>query len=72
MGHYLIRKGPGTSKEAINKCAAAMNEFYTFLRQNQAISNETFEYIKNLFKEEKPNWLKAYNNYWRNIEEEYW
>jgi site-specific recombinase XerD len=63
LGDYIIRNTTWASKAAITENIAAFKKFYTFLYERDMVSDDDIEEMKDMFKEEKADWIDAVERY---------
>ena len=68
LGDYFIRKTSWASKSSIQENIASFKKFYTFLNEIGKVSTQELNEMKELIKIEKADWIKAVEDYWKNIE----
>ncbi len=71
LGGYFIRKTSWASKYTIQENIASFKKFYTFLNEIGKFSTGELKEMKELIKEEKPDWIEEVENYWNNIGEDW-
>ncbi len=71
LGDFFIRKAMWASKNSILENIASFKKFYTFLNEINKISTSDLNEMKKMIKEEKNEWIKEFENYWNDIEEDW-
>lgn len=64
LGDYFIRKTCWASKYTIQENIAGFKKFYTFLCEKGTISKSDFEYMLEIIKEEKADWIEEVETYY--------
>lgn len=63
LGYWFIRKAMWASKSSIKGNAASLKKFYKFLHERGMVSKEDLDLLKELIKEEMPDWLATLSRY---------
>lgn len=63
LGYWFIRKAMWANVSAIKNNAASIKKFYQFMLEKEEIDNDDFEELKDIIKEEMPQWLSTMERY---------
>ena len=63
LGYWFIRKALWASESAIRSNAASLKKFYTFLQERGEVSEEDIISLREVIKEELPDWLATMRRY---------
>ncbi len=63
LGYWFIRKAMWASASSIKSNAASLKKFYTFLHDGGAVSQDDLDSLKEIIKEEMPEWLATLARY---------
>lgn len=63
LGNWFIRKAMWSSKTTIKENAASLKKFYKFMYERGSISEEDLSTLKEVIKEEMPEWLATMGRY---------
>ncbi|MCI5122936.1 MAG: recombinase [Candidatus Electrothrix sp. AR5] len=58
LGYWFIRKAMWASKSSIKSNAASLKKFYTFMHEKGLIDKEELMDLKQMIKEDMPEWLE--------------
>jgi hypothetical protein len=71
LGDWVIRKTMWASCANIKTNAASLKKFYTFMFEKGYISSGNLEELKEMIKEQMPDWLEELKRYDNSLLEEY-
>ena len=63
LGYWFIKKAMWANVPAIKNNAASLKKFYQFMLEKGKIDNTDFEELKQIIKEEMPQWLSTMERY---------
>jgi len=63
LGYWFIKKAMWSSKNAIKENAASLKKFYQYLYEDGKISEAVFSEMKEMIKEDMPEWLATMGRY---------
>ncbi|MFQ5329719.1 MAG: recombinase [Thermodesulfobacteriota bacterium] len=63
LGYWFIKKSLWASKSSIKGNATSFKKFYTFMCDEGLIDKEELTYLKQMIKEDMPEWLSALERY---------
>jgi hypothetical protein len=63
LGYWFIKKAMWATAASIKSNAASLKKFYTFLHERGSVSVEDLRDLKELIKEELPDWVATLDRY---------
>ncbi len=63
LGYWFIRKAMWASPASIKENAASLKLFYQFMHNNGKITKESLDEMKQVIKEEMPEWIATIKRY---------
>ena len=63
LGYWFVKKAMWASPASIKSNAASLKKFYTFLHERGQVSQEDLDSLKEIIKEEMPEWLATLGRY---------
>ncbi len=63
LGYWFIKKAMWASQASIKSNATSLKKFYTFMSENDLINKEDLTDLKEVIKEEMPEWLETLGRY---------
>lgn len=63
LGYWFIKKAMWASESSIKRNAASLKKFYTFLHERGAVNSEDLDMLKEVIKEEMPEWVATLARY---------
>jgi len=63
LGYWFIKKAMWASKASIKSNAASLKKFYTYLYERGLVDKEDLDSLKEIIKEELPEWLATLDRY---------
>jgi len=63
FGNFFIRKCLWSNEKSTRQYAASFKRFYTFLYEKEMVSQDILQCVKQIFKEELPQWVEKVNRY---------
>jgi len=63
LGYWFIKKAAWSSPAQIKSNAASLKKFYTFLCEKKMISKDELKRLKEIIKEDMPEWIATMRRY---------
>ena len=63
LGYWFIKKAMWANKSAIKENAASLKKFYQYLYEDNKVSEEDINVLKESIKENMPEWLATMGRY---------
>ncbi|MFO7883949.1 MAG: hypothetical protein R6U68_03925 [Desulfobacteraceae bacterium] len=63
LGYWFIKKAMWSSPAQIKSNAASLKKFYTFMHEKEMIKKEDLDDLKEIIKEEMPEWIATMKRY---------
>ena len=63
LGYWFIKKAMWSSPAQIKSNATSLKKFYTFMYEKRKISKEDLQDMKNIIKEDMPEWIATMKRY---------
>jgi len=63
LGDWFIRKAMWSNVSSVKSYGTSLKKFYTFMNERNLVSNESLSELKQLIKEEMPEWLSSMEDY---------